>query len=338
MIRLKIKNSIGIDELCTIRYELKRVSEEISVFIDEGYLLILCDDLKREDIMSILKKYPFLEYGDDRPYKLVLKKFHPKPVNILVNNIEIGSGTFQVIAGPCAVENYEQIMNIAKHIKMNGATILRGGAFKPRSSPYSFQGLGAAGIELLVQAKKATNLPIISEIMDISQISLFENVDIIQVGARNMQNYNLLKELGRIKKPVLLKRGFGCTIKEFIMSAEYILKFGNNNVILCERGIRTFEDSTRNTLDISAVPILKKETNLPVFVDPSHAAGRRDIIKSLSNSAIAAGADGIMIEVHNIPNIAMSDGKQSLDYKEFDDLMKDLKKRIKFEDKALGSL
>lgn len=336
MIRCKIDNSLKVEELYTIIQELQQISKNITGFIDEGYLKICCNESDKSSILAMLKKHSIFVEKDNRTYKLVHREENFQAINIGLNNLKFDHSTFQVIAGPCAVETYEQIIDIAKHIKMKGATILRGGAFKPRSSPYSFQGLGAKGIELLLQAKRMVEIPIVTEIMDISQIALFEDVDIIQVGARNMQNYNLLKELGAIKKPILLKRGFGCTIKEFIMSAEYILKYGNSNVILCERGIRTFENSTRNTLDISAVPILKKETNLPVIVDPSHAAGRRDLIQSLTNSAIAVGADGIMIEVHNDPRNALSDGKQSLDFIEFDSLMDDLKKRVKFENRSLG--
>ena len=226
------------------------------------------------------------------------------------------------MAGPCSVESSEQICGIAKSVQKSGATLLRGGAFKPRTSPYAFQGLKAEGLDLLKEARKETGLPIVTEIMRVSHIDMFENVDIIQVGARNMQNFELLKELGKINKPILLKRGLSSTIEEFLMSAEYIMAGGNEQVILCERGIRTFETYTRNTLDISAVPILKKLSHLPVIVDPSHASGKSWLVESLSMAAVAAGADGLIIEVHNDPEHALSDGAQSLTPGQFDQVAK----------------
>jgi len=233
----------------------------------------------------------------------------------------LGGGHFALIAGPCSVESIEQISLIAREVKAAGASFLRGGAFKARTSPYDFQGLGEDGIELLLEAKKITGLPIVSEIRDIRSISAFEHVDVIQIGARNSQNYELLREMGRVKKPILLKRGLAGTIKELLMSAEYIMASGNENVILCERGIRTYENSyTRATLDLSAVPVLKSLTHLPVIVDPSHAAGRADIVPSLALASVAAGADGIMIEVHNDPPRALCDGQQSLDITQFREL------------------
>jgi len=230
----------------------------------------------------------------------------------------IGGGHFGLIAGPCTVESVEQINEIAHAVKAAGATFLRGGAFKARTSPYDFQGLGKEGLALLLEAKKATGLPIVSEVMDVKSLPMFEDIDIIQIGARNSQNYELLREVGLLKKPVLLKRGLAGTIRELLMSAEYIMNGGNENVILCERGIRTYENSyTRSTLDISAVPVLKSLTHLPVIVDPSHAAGRADIVPALALAAVAAGADGIMIEVHNNPAHALCDGEQSMDLKAF---------------------
>lgn len=333
----KIKKNIETKEMESLEENIKQFFKDISIFSKGGVVFLKTEKINNDALFKITEKYPFLEIEKDIEYKLACKTKVSDFKNIIVEKIEFSNKTFQVIAGPCAVESEDQIIDIAIHLKEVGVTILRGGAFKPRSSPYSFQGLGKKGIELLIKAKEITGLPIVTEIIDTSHIELFEKVDIIQVGARNMQNYSLLKELGRLKKPILLKRGFGCTIKELIMSAEYILKSGNPNVIFCERGIRTFETSTRNTLDISAIPILKKETNLPVVVDPSHAAGRRDIIQGLTDAAIAVGADGVMIEVHNNRCKALSDGEQSLDYKEFATLIKDVKNRVSFEKKHIGS-
>ena len=253
------------------------------------------------------------------PYKKANRKFHPDNTVIKINDeVSIGDGSLHIMAGPCSVESEEQIVAIAKQIKASGATLLRGGAFKPRTSPYAFQGLKAEGLDLLKIARKETGLPIVTEIMRASHIDMFENVDIIQVGARNMQNFELLKELGKIDKPILLKRGLSSTIEEWLMSAEYIMAGGNDKVIFCERGIRTYETFTRNTLDVSAVPILKKLSHLPVIVDPSHASGKSWLVDPLAMSAVAAGADGLMIEVHNDPPHALSDGAQSLTPQQFD--------------------
>lgn len=254
------------------------------------------------------------------PYKAANRKFHPMDTEITVENTKIGAGHFAVIAGPCSVETEEQIIGIAKSVKAAGATMLRGGAFKPRTSPYAFQGLGGEGIKLLLEAKKETDLPIVTEIMDLSQLDLFEDVDVIQVGARNMQNFQLLKELGKIKKPILLKRGLSSTIQELLMSAEYIMAGGNEDVILCERGIRTFETATRNTLDISAVPVLKEKTHLPIVIDPSHSTGYSKYVKSMCYASVAAGADGLIIEVHNDPAKAWCDGQQSITPKAFEEI------------------
>lgn len=251
------------------------------------------------------------------PYKNANRKFHPDDTIIDVGGHKIGGGNFQYFAGPCSVESREQIISIAKDVKKAGANILRGGAFKPRTSPYAFQGMRAEGLELLLEAKKETGMPIVTEIMDASHIDLFENVDIIQVGARNMQNFELLKELGRIDKPIFLKRGLCATLQEFLMSAEYIMAEGNQKVILCERGIRTFETATRNTLDLSAVAMLHEMTHLPVVVDPSHASGIARLVKPMSFAAAACGADGLMIEVHNDPAKALCDGPQALRPEEF---------------------
>lgn len=253
------------------------------------------------------------------PFKNANRKFHPENTCINAGGVPLGDGHFGIIAGPCSVESEEQIIEIAKSVKEAGASFLRGGAFKPRTSPYDFQGLRGDGLKLLLEAKKETGLPIVTEIMSADHLSLFEDVDIIQVGARNMQNFELLKELGKTKKPILIKRGLANTLKELLMSAEYVMSEGNENVILCERGIRTYETATRNTLDISAVPMLKELSHLPVIVDPSHACGISRLVKPLALSAAAVGADGLMIEVHNNPQKALCDGAQSLTPSQFKD-------------------
>lgn len=255
------------------------------------------------------------------PYKSANRKFHPEDAIIDVNGVKIGGGNFQIIAGPCSVESKEQICSIAESVKNSGAGMLRGGAFKPRTSPYAFQGMRAEGIELLLEAKRVSGLPIVTEIMDLSQLHLFEHVDMIQVGARNMQNFELLKELGRTRKPILLKRGLSSTLQELLMSAEYIMAGGNEKVVLCERGIRTFETATRNTLDLSAIPLLKTMTHLPIIVDPSHATGLSKLVKPMAMAAVAAGADGLIIEVHNDPIHALCDGQQSLTPEAFLDVV-----------------
>ncbi|MBO7426599.1 MAG: 3-deoxy-7-phosphoheptulonate synthase [Clostridiales bacterium] len=256
------------------------------------------------------------------PFKNANRKFHPDDSVVDVGGVKIGGGNFAFIAGPCSVESEEQIVEIAKEVKASGASLLRGGAFKPRTSPYDFQGLKADGIDLLLKAKEATGMPIVTEIMSTEHLPLFENVDLIQVGARNMQNFELLKALGKINKPILLKRGLANTMKEFLMSAEYIMAGGNENIILCERGIRTYETYTRNTLDLSAVPMLKELSHLPVIVDPSHATGIARMVKPMAMAAAACGADGLMIEVHNDPMNALCDGAQSLTPEQFDDVAK----------------
>ncbi|SHI75234.1 3-deoxy-7-phosphoheptulonate synthase [Parasporobacterium paucivorans] len=259
------------------------------------------------------------------PYKKTNRKFHPDNSIIDVGGVKFGESHIPVIAGPCSVESEEQIIEIARSVKASGASLMRGGAFKPRTSPYSFQGLKAGALIYLGKAREATGLPVVSEITNISQIEMMEEyVDLIQVGARNMQNFELMKALGHVRKPILLKRGFSNTIEELLMSAEYIMSGGNEDIILCERGIRTFETSTRNTLDISAIPVLKKLTHLPVIVDPSHAGGRNDLVEPLAMASIAAGADGLIIEVHNDPAHALSDGPQSLTPEQFSDVMKKL--------------
>ena len=258
------------------------------------------------------------------PFKSANRKFHPMDSVIDVSGRKVGDGNLCVIAGPCSIESETQIMTVANSVKKSGASMLRGGAFKPRTSPYSFQGMRDEGIKLLLQAGKATGLPVVTEVMDISQLDLFADVDVIQVGARNMQNFELLKQLGRCKKPILLKRGLCATYQELLMSAEYILANGNDNVMLCERGVRTFEEYTRNTLDISMIPAIKELSHLPVIIDPSHAAGMARFVAPLSRAAVAAGCDGLIIEVHNDPARARCDGPQSLTMDSFDSLMKDV--------------
>lgn len=256
------------------------------------------------------------------PYKNANRKFHPDDTVIDINGVKVGGGSFCYIAGPCSIESPEQIATIAKEVKAAGATLLRGGAFKPRTSPYAFQGMRGEGIDLLLHAKEETGLPIVTEIMDAAHLPLFENVDVVQVGARNMQNFELLKALGKTDKVVLLKRGLSSTLQELLMSAEYIMAGGNEKVILCERGIRTFETATRNTLDLSAIPMLKSMTHLPIIIDPSHATGIAKLVKPMAMAAAAAGADGLMIEVHNNPEKALCDGPQSLTPDAFADVVK----------------
>ena len=272
------------------------------------------DLLRALDIVEDVKRV-------QEPYKNANRKFHEEDSVIPVGNTQIGGNVFSVIAGPCSIESEEQVCLIATAVKAAGATMLRGGAFKPRTSPYAFQGLRGHGLELLLEARRLTGLPVVTEIMDLSQLPLFDEVDVIQVGARNMQNFELLKELGHTGKPILIKRGLANTLQELLMSAEYVMAGGNEKVILCERGIRTFETATRNTLDLSAVPMLKKLTHLPVIVDPSHATGISWMVKPMALAATAAGADGLMIEVHNDPKRALCDGAQSLTPEAFRDVM-----------------
>ena len=281
-----------------------------------------CVDTEMLRLLDIVEDV--MEISD--PFKSANRKFHPEDTVVDVLGAKCGGGHFAVIAGPCSVENPEQIKEVAEGVKAAGATMLRGGAFKPRTSPYDFQGMKAEGIELLLEAKKETGLPIVTEIMNANHLPLFEEVDVIQVGARNMQNFELLKELGRTNKTILLKRGLANTLKELLMSAEYIMAGGNENIILCERGIRTFETYTRNTLDLSAVPVLHKLTHLPVVIDPSHATGHAHLVEPMAMAAAACGADGIMIEVHNDPAKALCDGPQSLTPAQFAKVMAKVKK------------
>lgn len=300
-------------------------------------ILILSGDTWAADT-SIISSFDIVEKVQriSSPYRLADRSAHPEDTVFSVGGVSIGGGSFTVIAGPCTIESEKMLSDIANEVIRSGAHILRGGIFKPRSSPYSFQGLGEEAARYLINEKKKHNVPVITEIMDPRQVPLLAEADILQVGSRNMQNFELLKELGKCNKPILLKRGLANTIEELLMSAEYIAAGGNQNIILCERGIRTFETSMRNTLDISAVPMLHKLTHLPVIIDPSHAAGINWMVPQLAKTAVAAGADGLMIEVHNNPAKALCDGAQSLNPVQFDELMTDLKRRIDFEGKKLG--
>lgn len=296
----------------------------VNEYENDGQIVLgLIGDISRVDI-EMLEQLDIVDHVVEisEPFKKTNRKFQKEDSVIEVEGRKIGGGNFAVIAGPCSVETEEQIIEVAEAVKASGASMLRGGAFKPRTSPYDFQGLKAEGLKLLLMAKKATGLPIVTEIMNQDHLELFSDVDVIQVGARNMQNFELLKELGRTRKTILLKRGLANTIKELLMSAEYIMSGGNENIILCERGIRTFETYTRNTLDLSVIPVLHNLTHLPVIVDPSHATGHSDLVEPMAMAATAGGADGIMIEVHNNPPLALCDGPQSLTPAQFDEAMK----------------
>ena len=305
-------------------------SQNVQVHISEGSeytVLGLVGDTAHID-MELLESLDIVDSVKrvSEPFKKVNRKFHPDNTVVEAGGAKTGGGYFSVIAGPCSVETHDQIIGVAEAVRASGATMLRGGAFKPRTSPYDFQGLHAEGLELLLEAKKVTGLPIVTELMDMKDFDLFADVDVIQVGARNMQNFEMLKALGRTDKAILLKRGLANSIKELLMSAEYIMSGGNERIILCERGIRTFETYTRNTLDISAVPVLHDLTHLPVIVDPSHATGHANLVPSMALAAAACGADGLMIEVHNDPLHALCDGAQSLTPAQFDTLMGQVRK------------
>ena len=309
-----LKNGTTPDQMNHLIDWLGRMNLEVHVSHGQEITILgLIGDTSRVD-MDLLKSLEIVDTVKrvSEPFKQANRKFHPKDTIVEIGDVKIGGGYFATIAGPCSVESEEQIISVAESVKASGAKILRGGAFKPRTSPYAFQGLKGEGIELLLKAKQATGLPIITEIMTISALDLFRDVDIIQVGARNMQNFDLLKELGKTRKPILLKRGLANTLQELLMSAEYIMSEGNENVILCERGIRSFETYTRNTLDLSAVPVLHDMSHLPVVVDPSHATGKASLVAPMAAAAVASGADGIMVEVHNNPSRALCDGAQSL--------------------------
>ncbi len=307
---------------------LKQMNLDVHVSSGQEFTILgLIGDTSRVDI-ELLSSLEIVESVKrvSEPFKQANRKFHPNDSVIDCSGVKIGGGSFAMIAGPCSVESEEQIIEVAQAVKAAGATILRGGAFKPRTSPYAFQGLKDEGIRLLLKAKEATGLPIITEIMTTRSLDLFEDVDIIQVGARNMQNFDLLQEVGKTHKPVLLKRGLCNTLQELLMSAEYIMSEGNENIILCERGIRTYETYTRNTLDLSAVPVLHELTHLPVVIDPSHATGKASLVPSMAMAAAACGADGLMIEVHNNPTKALCDGAQSLTPDQFEELSHNVQK------------
>ena len=291
--------------------------------------IIDMDNLYAQDCVEDIRRV-------QEPYKKANRKFHPDDTVIPVRNTVIGNGSLQIIAGPCSVESEEQIITTAIACKNAGATMLRGGAFKPRTSPYSFQGLGAEGIKLLIKAREETGLPIVTEIMNSADLDLFADVDVIQVGARNMQNFELLKALGKCSKPILLKRGLSSTLEELLMSAEYIMAEGNMNVILCERGIRTFETMTRNTFDLSMIPLMKERSHLPICADPSHATGIYSLIEPMSLAAVISGADALEIEVHNDPKSALSDGGQQLTPQRFADMMVKIKDLAKYLGRTLG--
>lgn len=306
-------------------------AENLKVGITNGVgcsILGLVGDTAHIDIDKILlNEYVERVMRVSEPYKKANRKFHPEDTIVDVNGVKVGGGNFAVMAGPCSVESEAQIVEVAKAVQSSGAAMLRGGAFKPRTSPYSFQGMGVQGLKLLLEAKAETGLPIVTELMSPKYCELFEEkVDLVQIGARNMQNFDLLKEVGKMSKPVLLKRGLSSTYEEWIMSAEYIMSEGNQNVILCERGIRTFENYTRNTVDVSAIPAIKRMSHLPIVVDPSHAGGYSWLVEPLALAAIAAGADGLIIEVHNNPAKALCDGQQSLTPIQFDELMEKAQK------------
>ena len=314
-------------------------NQGLGVHISEGEyqtVLGLIGDTARVD-MDLIESLSIVDSVKrvTEPFKCCNRKFHPDDMIVQVGDVKVGGGNFCMIAGPCSVESEEQIVAVAKAVKASGANMLRGGAFKPRTSPYDFQGLKAEGIELLKIARQETGLPIVTEIMGTNYLPLFEDVDVIQVGARNMQNFDLLRELGKVDKPVLLKRGFSATIEELLMAAEYIMAGGNDQVILCERGIRTFETATRNSLDLSSIPILKRNSHLPVIVDPSHATGIYWMVEPMSKAAIAAGADGLIIEVHNNPKCAKCDGQQSLTPNAFDELMSKIKRIAEVEGRTI---
>ena len=306
--------------------ELRQLLEATGVTLhpvhgEQQDIIGLIGDTSRVDLRTI-ESLPYVEkvMRIQEPFKKANRKFHPQDTVVTVGDAKIGGGHFAIIAGPCSVETPEQVIEVAKAVKAAGATILRGGAFKPRTSPYSFQGMGPSGLDLLEAAKKETGLPIVSEVMDPSQLEYFDNVDMLQIGARNMQNFTLLKEVGKLRKPILLKRGLCATYEEWLMAAEYIMSEGNEQIVLCERGIRTFETRTRNTLDVTAIPMMHELSHLPIIMDPSHAAGMSRVVPSLSLASVGGGADGLMIEVHNNPEKALCDGPQSLRPDQFETL------------------
>jgi len=323
-----LKPKTSEKEVRKLTEELKKQEIDVTPVVGKEQIIlgIIGDTTKIDPLKIEANEYVERVVNVQEPFKKANRLFHPESTVVDVNGRKIGGNRIAMIAGPCSVESEDQLNFIAEEVKKSGAGFLRGGAFKPRTSPYSFQGLEYEGLELLKVAREKTGLPIVTEIMSVKDLEVFaKDVDIIQVGARNMQNFDLLKELGKINKPILLKRGFSATIEELLMSAEYILAGGNENVILCERGIRTFETFTRNTLDLSAIPAIKKLSHLPVIVDPSHATGKRFMIAPLAKAAVAVGADGLIIEVHNNPEKALCDGPQSITPEEFETLVNELR-------------
>lgn len=322
-----LKPRITKEDVARVEQMIKRRGLDTHIVEGAGQTIIGCIgdttkiDSKLFEVDSSVDKVMHVQ----EPYKLANRAFHPEDSIVDVSGVKIGRDNLALIAGPCSVESFEQVLEIAKAIKASGANLLRGGAFKPRTSPYSFQGLGLEGLDILCEVKKETGLPIVTELMSPKYLDIFnEKVDLIQIGARNMQNFDLLKQLGQLDRPILLKRGLNATYEEWIMSAEYIMASGNENVILCERGIRTFETYTRNTLDLQSIPVLRKLTHLPVVVDPSHAGGKWWLVEPMAKAAIAAGADGLMVEVHNNPECALCDGAQSLKPKKYDALINEV--------------
>lgn len=323
-----LKQHSGQKEIDRVENLIKTKALDTHIVKGAGQTIIGCiGDTSRIDA-KLFEVNPYVDkvIHVQEPYKLANRAFHPEDTVVDVSGVKVGSGNMAYIAGPCSVETYEQVLSIAKDIKAAGANMLRGGAFKPRTSPYSFQGLGPEGLDILCAVKEEVGLPIVTELMSPEYLDVFnEKVDLIQIGARNMQNFDLLKQLGQVDRPILLKRGLNATYEEWIMSAEYIMASGNENVILCERGIRTFETYTRNTLDLQSVPVLRKLTHLPVIIDPSHAGGKWWLVDSMAKASVAAGADGLMIEVHNNPEAALCDGAQSLKPEKYSELLKDVK-------------
>ena len=323
-----LKQHSGQKEIDRVENLIKTKGLDTHIVKGAGQTIIGCiGDTSRIDA-KLFEVNPYVDkvIHVQESYKLANRAFHPEDTVVDVSGVKVGSGNMAYIAGPCSVETYEQVLSIAKDIKAAEANMLRGGAFKPRTSPYSFQGLGPEGLDILCAVKEEVGLPIVTELMSPEYLDVFnEKVDLIQIGARNMQNFDLLKQLGQVDRPILLKRGLNATYEEWIMSAEYIMASGNENVILCERGIRTFETYTRNTLDLQSVPVLRKLTHLPVIIDPSHAGGKWWLVDSMAKASVAAGADGLMIEVHNNPEAALCDGAQSLKPEKYSELLKDVK-------------
>lgn len=323
-----LKQRATHDDLTRVEQMIKRRGLDTHIVEGSEMTIIGCIgdttqiDSKLFEVDSAVDKVMHVQ----EPYKLANRAFHPEDSIVDVSGVKVGGGSLALIAGPCSVESYEQVLEIANAAKASGANLLRGGAFKPRTSPYSFQGMGVDGLNILCKVREVTGLPIVTELMSPEHLDLFnERVDLIQIGARNMQNFDLLKQLGRLNRPILLKRGLNATYEEWIMAAEYIMASGNENVILCERGIRTFESYTRNTLDLQSIPVLRKLTHLPVIVDPSHAGGKWWLVEPMAKASVAAGADGLMIEVHNNPECALCDGAQSLKPQKYDVLLKEIR-------------